>query len=565
MQIQNFQRYIIWGLLAAVGYLMLIQWQKDYGKATTINLPISTSTTQQTTNSPSEVSTEKQTKNEDIPELIITPKEKERTIQTTENTNRLIFVKTENMNLTIDLIGGDIVVSDLSQYSVDVETPENKVKILQNDETRTYIAQSGIIGTDGPDANPSGRPLYKTEYINYEKPEGENEFRVPLYFQDEFGLKTTKTFIFKKDSYAVDIEYEIENQSAQQKTGSLFAQIKRDNTIDPLADTSIFAMKPFLGVAFWAPEKKYNKISIEDIKEEPIKITHQGGWLAFVQHYFISAWIAPKETNNTFTTRVNSNNENIVGFTTAAFTIEAGQTKKLNYTFYVGPKNQEKLKEISDGLDLTVDYGWLWMIAQAIFAVLIFIQKYVGNWGWSIVLLTCTVKLLFFPLNQYAFKSMANLRKLQPKMQKLKEQFGDDRQKLSQATMEMYRKEKINPLGSCLPMLIQMPVFIALYWVLSESVEIRHAEFIGWIKDLSIMDPYFVLPGLMAITMVIQQKLSPMVFQDPMQEKVMKYMPIMFAVFFLFFPAGLVLYWLVNNILTIAQQWVINRSIIVEK
>lgn len=558
MQIQNIQRYIVWGMLAAVAYLMLIQWEKDYGKGN-----YNEETTQQVVKTEQIKESNDSKNNEDLPSLKIERQANEE--NQNQTTPKQITIKTQTLSLTIDLIGGDIIKAELLQHSVDIERPNTPVKILQNDIERIYVAQSGIVGIDGPDAKTTGRPLYLTEKDNYDIEENEEELRVPLLFEDENGVKITKTFILKKNSYQVNIEHKIENTNKKQWSGNLFAQIKRDNTIDPLADTSLFAMKPFLGAAYWTPEKKYNKLSLTDIKEEPLKTTHQGGWVAFVQHYFISAWIAPKETNNIFTTRVNSKNENIIGFTTDTIIVEPNETRTISHSFYAGPKNQYKLKEISEGLDLTVDYGWLWMIAQAIFAVLILIQEQVGNWGWSIVLLTCLVKLIFFPLNQYAFKSMANMRKLQPKMLRLKEQYGDDRQKLSQATMEMYRKEKINPLGSCLPMLVQMPVFIALYWVLSESVEIRHAEFIGWIKDLSIMDPYFVLPGLMAITMIIQQKLSPMVFQDPMQERVMKMMPIMFAFFFLFFPAGLVLYWLVNNILTIAQQWVINRSVVVEK
>lgn len=561
MQIQNIQRYIIWGMLAAVAYLILIQWQKDYGKKITpqeINKEFV-----QTNKKDKEL-----IKNDDIPssENIAEQKNSE-----TKNTNKtisienLITIKTKTVELTIDLVGGDIIKAALPKHSVDIEHPQQALKILQNDLERSYIAQSGIVGKDGPDAKTTGRPLYKADAANFELGENEKEIRVPLYYEDENGVKITKTFILQKGRYQVNIEYEINNETNNNWNGNIFAQIKRDNSKDPLASTSLFAMKPFLGVAYWSPEKKYNKIAIKKVKEDPIKITHKAGWVAFVQHYFISAWIAPTETNNVFTTRVNNKQENIIGFTTETINIEPKQTKTINYSFYVGPKNQYKLKEISDGLELTVDYGWLWMIAQFIFWLLLKIQSVVSNWGLSIILLTCTVKAVFFPLNQYAFKSMANMRKLQPKMQRLKEQYGDDRQKLSQATMEMYRKEKINPLGSCLPMIIQMPVFISLYWVLSESVEIRHAEFIFWIKDLSIMDPYFVLPGLMAISMIIQQRLSPMVFQDPMQERVMKLMPIMFAFFFLFFPAGLVLYWLVNNMLTIAQQWIINRSVNVEK
>lgn len=564
MQIQNYMRYIVWGMLAAVSYLMLVTWEKDYGRSSvTQSTAIQNTITQEYNDShPTYEANTTNSSFDDIPQV-------ESVVVTTEDTHqdestvskRWIRVTSDVLDIVIDLEGGDIIQVDLLQHAVDIESPDQSITLLQKDATRTYIAQSGLNGTDGPDANKEGRPLYQASKKEYKIKEGAKILKVPLIFKDENGIKVTKTFELSRNNYFIAVDYKIENQTNSLWVGNLFAQIKRDSSIDPLADTSLFAMKPFLGVAYWSPEQKYNKIDIPDISEEPVKVSHQAGWVAFVQHYFISAWVAPTDLVNTYQTRTNNKGENIIGFTSQALQIKQGNTGEFVFGFYAGPKDQNQLKTISDGLDLTVDYGWLWMIAQIIFALLIWIQSYVGNWGWSIVLLTCFIKLLFFPLNQYAFKSMANMRKLQPKMQRLKEQYGDDRQKLSQATMEMYRKEKINPLGSCLPMLVQMPVFISLYWVLSESVEIRHAPFIGWIEDLSIMDPYFVLPGLMAISMIVQQRLSPMVFQDPMQERIMKFMPVMFAVFFLFFPAGLVLYWLVNNILTIAQQWFINRSI----
>lgn len=565
MQTQNIQRYIVWAALAAVCYLMLIQWGKDYDSIDVGQQQIRENRTSNIISTQEKAGTEKKT-NEDLPE---NPKENTATgiekLPEAEEKADIIKVTTDVFDVYVDLNGGDIVRLDLREHKISIESPDTFVTLLQNDFSRTYIAQSGLIGKNGPDANREGRPAYQlnTEMLVLEK--GKEELKVPLVYKDPNNITVTKEFVFKKNNYLIEVNHYIENNSKEPWTANLFAQIKRDNSIDPLADTSFFAMKPFLGIAYWSEENKYNKIVITDIKEEPVNLTHKGGWAAFAQHYFISAWIAPKEKNNRFESRKNNKNENIFGFTSEETTIKPGESGVISSALYVGPKDQNELRKISDGLELTVDYGWLWMVAQLLFAVLLYIQGHVSNWGWSIVLLTCCVKLIFFPLNQYAFKSMANMKKLQPKMQQLKEQYEDDRQKLSQATMEMYRKEKINPLGSCLPMLIQMPVFIALYWVLSESVEIRHAEFIFWIKDLSIKDPYFILPGLMAISMLIQQKLSPMVFQDPMQERVMKMMPIMFAFFFLFFPAGLVLYWLVNNILTIAQQWMINRSLEKEK
>ncbi len=553
MQNQTFKRYIVWGALAAVAYLMLLQWDKDYGKK--IALDDATLSSEMRIDEKN-VETEK---TDDLP-VVETKNEKQEELKAPSE-KRIIVISNDVIEVSIDLLGGDIDQVSLLEHTIDIERPESRIALLENGENRVYVAQSGLMGKDGPDANTDGRPVYQTEKSKYQLEKGEKEISAPLVFTDKDGNQITKVFTVKKGSYLIKTEYKIVNNNDRVWEGNLFAQIKRDNSEDPLAHKTTFGMKPFLGIAYWSEESKYNKIRINKIEEEPVKISQKAGWLAFVQHYFLSAWVAPTETLNTYTTRINSKGENIFGFVTENIVVEPKETKTIQYSFYAGPKDQYKLREISSGLELTVDYGWLWMVAQTIFWFLLRIQEHVVNWGWSIVLLTCCIKGLFFPLNQYAFKSMANMRKLQPKMQRLKELYGDDRQKLSQATMEMYRKEKINPLGSCLPMLIQMPVFIALYWVLSESVELRHAEFIFWIKDLSIKDPYFVLPALMAISMFVQQKLSPMVFQDPTQEKIMKMMPFMFAVFFLFFPAGLVLYWLVNNMLTILQQWVINKQL----
>lgn len=564
MEIQKIQRYAVWGAILALGYLIMLQWDEDFHGDVKSAL--------QTTPSPAlmsdapfvenyDVIENKGVENEDMPS-VSTNTTNIADVQVTEtpNSDRYLKINTDVLSVFVDLKGGDIVQVNLNQHKKDIDQVDIPLTLLQQDAERLYIAQSGLVGTNGPDASSEGRPLYRVEHTTVEL-NNEDEIRVPLFFTTKEGVKITKEFVLRKGDYLLDVNYKIDNQSNTTWKGNVFAQLKRDNTIDPLADTSPFAMKPFLGMAYWSPEKNYNKVSMDDLEDEPIKLTATGGWASFVQHYFISAWVAPVESKNNYSSRVNSKGENIFGFTSEGVVIPSGERNNISIGFYAGPKDQKRLEKISKGLELTVDYGWLWMVAQVLFAILIKIQSYVGNWGWSIVLLTVSVKAFFFPLNHYAFKSMANMRKLQPEMARLKELYGDDRQKLSQATMEMYRKEKINPLGSCLPMLVQMPVFIALYWTLSESVEIRHAPFIFYIEDLTVKDPYFILPILMAVSMFLQQKISPMVFNDPMQERVMKMMPIMFSVFFLFFPAGLVLYWFVNNLLTISQQWIINKSI----
>jgi YidC/Oxa1 family membrane protein insertase len=319
-------------------------------------------------------------------------------------------------------------------------------------------------------------------------------------------------------------------------------------------------MQPFLGVATMTNEKPYLKIAFDDLQEDPLNTVVEGGWIAVVQHYFISAWVPPNPGQYRYSTKVTSNGDNLIRYTGSELTLAAGERGQFSSQFYAGPKDQYRLKEIAPGLDLTVDYGWLWWIAQPLFWILTQIHKLVANWGWSIILLTVLVKAAFFHLSAASYRSMAKMRKVTPKMTQIREQYADDKQKQSQEMMALYQKEKVNPLGGCLPILIQMPVFIALYWVLMESVELRHAPWLGWIKDLSTMDPYYILPLIMGASMFFQQKLNPPP-PDPTQAKIMQLMPVFFTFFFLWFPAGLVLYWVVNNLLSIAQQWVITRRI----
>lgn len=355
------------------------------------------------------------------------------------------------------------------------------------------------------------------------------------------------------------MNYLIDNQSQQPWTGYLFGQLKRDKSGDPSSSTAT-GTATYLGAALWTKDEPYRKVSMSNMDDKNLRETVQGGWIAWLQHYFVTAWIPQAGDTNQVQTRKDSQGNYIIGFTGPAVTVPAGAQGETGATLYAGPKSQDKLEELSPGLRLTVDYGILWFIAQPIFWLLQNIHALLGNWGWSIIVLTIVIKLAFFPLSAASYRSMARMRAVSPKMQALKEQFGDDRQKMSQAMMELYKKEKINPLGGCLPILVQMPVFLALYWVLLESVEMRQAPWMFWITDLSIKDPYFILPIIMGVTMFIQQQLNPTP-PDPMQARVMKLLPIIFTFFFLWFPAGLVLYWVVNNILSIAQQWYITRQI----
>ena len=324
-------------------------------------------------------------------------------------------------------------------------------------------------------------------------------------------------------------------------------------------------MQPYLGAALRQNETNFAKYDFSDMQDEPLKEAVEAGWVAMVQHYFISAWIPPREDTNSFNLRqLKGQDVYLMGFVGEKISVAAGSSGAYKAQFYVGPKDQDTLAELADYLDLTVDYGFLWMLAKPIFAAMQYIHSVLGNWGWSIILLTIFIKMLLYPLSAASLKSMAKMRNLQPEMARLKELYGDDRQKMSQELMALYKKEKVNPAGGCLPMLMQMPVFISLYWVLLESVEIRHTPWIFWIQDLSAKDPFFVLPIIMGGSMLLMQKMQPMP-TDPMQAKVMKLMPIMFTVFFMFFPAGLVLYWTVNNLLSMLQQWVVNTQLATSK
>ncbi|MCZ6853047.1 MAG: membrane protein insertase YidC, partial [Gammaproteobacteria bacterium] len=334
----------------------------------------------------------------------------------------------------------------------------------------------------------------------------------------------------------------------------------RDNKEPDGGGSFSLGPQPYLGAALTTPESRYEKLDFDDLDDDgPFRLQVQGGWMAFLQHYFLSAWIAQPEETNTYYGQRRNDGLYIFGYTGPLKRVADGAVGEWSTRFYAGPKDQKKLEQIAPNLNLTVDYGFLWWIAQPLFAVLDWCYDLVGNWGFAIILLTLMVKAILYPLSAHSYKSMANMRRVGPQMKRLQERHADDRQKLSQEMMALYKKEKVNPLGGCLPMLLPMPIFIALYWVLFESVELRHAPFMLWIDDLAAMDPFFILPLAMGASMFLQQSLSPAV-GDPMQVRMMKMMPIMFTVLFLFFPAGLVLYWLVNNVLSIAQQWYVIRK-----
>ena len=548
------QRIILIAALAIISYMLVLQWNQDYGVKTepvaqAESVSAYQSVTEPVVNKGSDLPL---STNTDAPKDSDLPEAKAVTVDTQQ---QLVKIKTDVLQLLIDTKGGDIIEVALTDHKAALENDQPFILLEQNGN-RTYVSQSGLIGKDGPDANPDGRPAYTTTQNSYQL-EGD-ELVVDLTLNSDNGVVVTKRFRFTPGSYIITQEYVVNNGSAENWQGKLFGQIKRDNSDDP-SQTTDMGMQSFLGAVFSTTENTYEKLSFDDMQEANFKKVSQDGWVAMSQHYFLSAWIPAPGAEYSYSSRVNAGSY-IAGFVSPSFDVAAGETKSVSANFYAGPKVSELLEEAAPDLELTVDYGILWFIASPLAWLLKAIHNIVGNWGVAIIGITIVVKALLFQVNAKAFKSMAKMRKFGPEMKRLKDLYGDDRQKMSQSMMELYKKEKINPLGGCLPIVAQMPVFIALYWVLLESVELRHAPFALWIHDLSVMDPYFLLPILMGATMFIQQLLNPTP-PDPMQAKIMKMLPIMFTFFFLWFPAGLVLYWLVNNVLSITQQYIINKQI----
>lgn len=553
----NLQRNILIAALLVITYLMVLQWNNDYGQ---VALPEQASAAAPATGTDlPDVSPAPAEADADVPDIAGDQvAEPQAPATPAVVTGQLISVETDELLVTIDPLGGDIVSLSLPGYPARKDRPDVPFQLLEQTTNRVYVSQSGLAGRNGPDAREGGRPLFTSAETSYRLADGSDTLVVDLTFSEN-DVNYIKRFTFTRGDFLIGVEYLIDNQSDEAWTGNLFGQIKRDRSGDP-SSSSATGMATYLGAAYWSADQSYTKVNFSDMDKARLRETVNGGWIAWLQHYFVSAWVPNAEQPHVYQTRRDSQGNYIVGFVSPAATIAPGEQGSLSADFYAGPKIQDRLRAISPGLELTVDYGFLWWIAQPLFFVLSLIHSFVGNWGWSIILLTVLIKLIFYPLSATSYRSMANMRRVAPKLQALREQYGDDRQKMSQGMMELYKKEKINPLGGCLPILVQMPVFIALYWTLMESVEMRQAEWLGWITDLSVKDPFFILPILMGATMFIQQQLNPAP-PDPMQAKVLKMLPIIFTFFFLWFPAGLVLYWVVNNILSIAQQWYITRQI----
>ena len=467
-----------------------------------------------------------------------------------------ITVKTDVLHVEIALLGGDIVGVSLPEHYAKIDTPDKPFKLMDQDRGHTYVAMSGFYGGD---ATKLARPLYRSSKTHYEM--NGNELMIDLVHTTDNQIHLTKRFTFTPGSYLIDVTHRVNNQSDAAWRAGLFGTIKRSD-YNPNKSNAM-GMQPFLGAATSTDEKNYDKTKFDDIptNKNELKHTKQGGWVAMVQHYFLTAWIPNPNYENTYSIyRSEKSNTYFLQFTSTVLNVSSGESAEETAQFYAGPKDIHRLEKISPYLDLTIDYSFLWWIAKPLFYALDFIHGFVGNWGVAIIFLTILIKLIFFYPSATSYRSMAKMRKVQPKMLALKERLGDNKQKLSSEMMKLYKDEKVNPLGGCLPILIQMPVFLALYWVLMESVELRHAPFMLWIQDLSVKDPFYVLPLIMGATMFIQQKLNPTP-PDPMQAKIMQMMPVFFTLLFLFFPAGLVLYWVVNNTLSITQQYVITKQI----
>jgi len=552
----DFQRIIILLGLAVTSYFLILAWNEDYGNGRKdVDAPVTLQSEEETVVPVDFLPLEENEADLDvIPKVDVTEAIPSQTVGQIAD---VVVVTTDVLKVIIDKKGGDITSVSLVRFPTSMETQDEPFVLV--DPRNSYSAQSGIIGPNGTDTT-KGRPTFITAVNEYSL--GDNsELTVSMSFIQEDGVKIFKEFTFFPENYLIDINYRVGNPTSEPWQGAIFAQIKRNSEEPYDVDTNAMGMRPFIGGATWTEDAPYQKLEFEDIEEESYRAKNTGGYIAMVEHYFVSAFVPDKEKEHSYQARkLAGKDAYLFGFTSPLWTVAPGVNEEQQFQFYAGPKDQYRLREISEGLDLTIDYGFLWWMAQPLFFLLTTIQQYVVNWGIAIMLLTLVVKGLLYPLSAAGFRSNAKLRKLQPEMLRLREQYGDDKQKLSQGMMDLYKKEGTNPLSGCFPLLLQMPVFIALYWVLLESVELRQAPFMLWIKDLSVMDPYFVLPILMGISMYFVTLLQPEP-PDPMQAKIFKMMPIMFTFFFLWFPAGLVLYWLVNNVLSILQQWYVTRQI----
>ena len=533
-------RFILVLALALVSIMLWEAWQQDYGAS-------STATRGQTSTPVDEDAGIPQIKPDDAPASGLSG------VARAEGADSsLVTVETDVLRLEIDQ-GGSIVYAELPEYPVSLDKKDQAFVLVDDSASLYHVIQSGLVG----EVAPTHRDTFTAEREVYRLDADAQTLEAPLRWVSADGVVVTKIFVFERGSYRIHVKYLIENESANAWEGRQYTQIKRD---DPSREGRRL-LYTYTGAVLSSPDDRYEKISFGDMEDNDTDAQISNGWAAMIQHYFLTA-VLPADTQAVYRyyTRASAAGYYSIGSVSPTLRLEPGQQGELTGHLYIGPKLQSVLETLAEGLELTVDYGVLWVLAKPLFWCLERLHGFTGNWGWAIILVTILLKLLFYHLSAAGYRSMANMRRVQPRIMALRDRHKDDRARLNQAMMQIYKEEKINPFGGCFPILVQIPVFLALYWVLLESVELRQADFIFWLNDLSSKDPFYVLPIIMGATMLIQQKLNPAPM-DPMQEKVMKALPFVFTIFFAFFPSGLVLYWVTNNVLSIAQQWFIMRNL----
>jgi len=562
-------------MLAMLGFFIYLEWQRDYSAPPALNAdPISgqpeTTTTprQATGDSPSSPNIANGADLPDLPDITDNAARSANDVPGLTEApsmvaSRRVHIVTDVLSVDLDANGGTLVDLRLKGYPVEVDQPNTPFVLLKEELPEIFVAQAGLLSRDSDAPNHTTR--WEFERDLYELQAGQDELRVPLIWRNDEGLEVIATWIFYRNDYVVDVEMTVRNRSAQVWRGARYVQLQR--TEPDFSDDGPAFTNPeqfsYNGAAIYSPEIKMTKRGFDDIRESDFSSTIDGGWAAMIQHYFLAAWIPPEGQTHQYTTRFISGQglpRYVVAATSPQVDVPAGQEHTFAARLYAGPKLQNRLDEIAEGLKLSVDYRIFRIISQPLFWALDKIHIVIGHWGWSIVVLTILIKLLFYKLTEAQFRSMGKMRKLQPRIQALKERYGDDRQKFGQAMMDIYKTEKVNPLGGCLPVLVQIPIFISLYWVLLESVELRQTAFL-WVPDLSRPDPYFILPLLNGVFMIVTQRLMPTAGMDPMQRKIMMWLPVIFAFMFALFPAGLVLYWATNAGISLAQQWYILRRL----
>lgn len=558
----NPRTFLLVALFALV-YLIYSQWQIDYNP----QLATPATTTSNAAGTPV-VNTPVPPSSAEIPQAAMSTPTPVPTAappsDPVQQPNDPIVVTTDLLRVEIDPRGGSVTSTELLAYPQEQREPA-RVRLFDSDPARYFVAQSGLVSNNSP--APNHEALFETSTRSYDLADGQDKLEVPLTWKDASGIRVTKTFVFERGSYVIEQQQRVNNQSATTWTGNAYRQLQRVPLIVDASGLKGFTNTErysFIGAAWYSPEEKFQKLAFDKFTKDPIDRNVTGGWIALLQHYFFAAWIPPAGEVDKFSSieiKDGAANRYLLRSMSSALSIEPGQEQAFSARLYVGPKLQSTLDDVAPGLTKTADYGMFTVISEPLHWLLSMFHKLTGNWGFAIILLVLLIKAVFFKLSEAQYRSMAKMRKMQPRVAALKDRYGDDKAKLNQAMMEMYKKEKINPLGGCLPMLVQIPVFLGLYWVLLESVELRQAPFMLWIQNLTAPDPYYVLPILNAATMMATQFLTPMTGMDPLQAKMMKFMPLIFSVMFAFFPAGLVLYWTVNGALGLLQQWIITRRI----